>query len=253
MCSFRGCTFAHGVDDLRPPMRTQNGTLPIPADKGISPTLGPVKVSPNTSPSINASAVHNSGHTVITKLDTLLEQLVVEVNKDKDLSLVHQEASRTLEAMIRREQALRLNSSQQLDQQSQRLEGLLRALAAKDKALSDAIQKAKTKGLDPHIYNSARTLLDETPSVVRAAENCLAEYGINTSTGSTQPNHAPPIAKVQEEHGSPGYNVSEQKNPTTTMPPRSYAAAVTGQRTAPVGLQPIGGSPLESPRDYRTI
>lgn len=237
MCSFRGCTFAHGVDDLRPPMRANNCQQQLASERGVSPVLGP-KLSPNTSPSMHASAVHNSGQTSTTKLDTLIEQLVVEVSKDKDLSLVHQEASRTLEAMIRREQSLRQGSNQQLEIQARRLQSLLRKLNDKDRSLSAALQIARSRDVHSSLLSQATHLLDDTSSVVKSAEGCLADSGIQTLVPD------PNLSGSQSCTSSP--REPDAKVPAQT---RSYAAAVTGAKGAPIGLRPIGGSPSDSPND----
>jgi len=90
-CSFRGCTFAHGVDDLRPPTRG-NASPPLPPQQ--SPPLAPSSMY--TSPS------GTSGNGL--KIEQLLEMLVVEIQRERDMVGVHAEANKTLESMLRREQ-----------------------------------------------------------------------------------------------------------------------------------------------------
>ena len=164
ICSFRGCTFAHGVDDLRPPMRVSTQSLqPLG-----TPTTG--KKSPSTSPTLQASAAHNGGHTAPTRLDKLIEMLSLEVSKDKDLVLVHQEAYRTLEAMLRREHTLYDDAHNKLEGTKLKVGLFIKKLREKDASLQRALTVAKPSEVSADVRRNATSMTQSMESVIAQAQ-----------------------------------------------------------------------------------
>lgn len=106
-CVFRGCTFAHGVDDLRPPMRSNTSpVLTHQPSPGATPPLYPQGFGGSSShhnmalpPSSSAS-----GSATLPRAEQLMELLLAEIHRERDLVSVHTEANKTLESMLRKEQ-----------------------------------------------------------------------------------------------------------------------------------------------------
>jgi hypothetical protein len=166
-CQFRGCTFAHGVDDLRPPARPTNNqllssvpqtalhallTLPsgsqaasnavvdaMGSSTGTNPQLNGVGAVPSTNSSSNAAAnaLLSAG---TLRIEQIAELLVVEVNRQRDLVSVHLEANRTLENMLRREQQLRAEASARLSTIEKDIETVKRENALKDQEIAQLTQ-----------------------------------------------------------------------------------------------------------------
>ncbi|KAG5472963.1 hypothetical protein LSCM4_02289 [Leishmania orientalis] len=138
-CSFRGCTFAHGVEELRAPVRPD----------GHTPVLRPQHISPGNTPPLRASqpppAPTSSGHYT---LEQLLDMLYKEVLHQRELVTVHIEANTTLEAMLRREQVQHDASKKQLEEKTQQCELLARELFARNQQLRKAADSSpEIKGL----------------------------------------------------------------------------------------------------------
>lgn len=93
-CTFRGCTFAHGVDELRAPMRD----LPPHNSQHVSPSGTPLML-PQAAPPVPLP----SG---APRLEQLVDMLMTEVAKQRELLTTHIEANRTLEGMLLKEQQL---------------------------------------------------------------------------------------------------------------------------------------------------
>ncbi|KAG5498860.1 hypothetical protein JKF63_03149 [Porcisia hertigi] len=141
-CTFRGCTFAHGAEELRAPVRPD----------GHTPVLRPQHISPSNTPSLRASQPTlpppPSGHYT---LEQLLDMLYKEVLHQRELVTVHIEANTTLEAMLRREQTQHDMSKRQLEEKTQQCELLARELFARNQQLR------KVADSSPEI----KTLLDQ--------------------------------------------------------------------------------------------
>ncbi|KAK7195397.1 Zinc finger CCCH domain-containing protein [Novymonas esmeraldas] len=140
-CSFRGCTFAHGVEELRAPVRPD----------GHTPVLRPQHMSPGNTPPLRASQPlpppppPSSGHYT---LEQLLDMLYKEVVHQRELVTVHVEANTTLEGMLRREQAQHDASRRQLAEKTQQCELLARELFARNQQLRRAADSSpEIKGL----------------------------------------------------------------------------------------------------------
>jgi hypothetical protein len=90
-CSFRGCTFAHGADELRQAART-----------GTSPPLGPLQgqQSPSSTPPMypQQPAMNTS------RIEQIMEMLMTEVQRERELVSAHMEARKSSDAQLRREQ-----------------------------------------------------------------------------------------------------------------------------------------------------
>lgn len=165
ICSFRGCTFAHGVDDLRPPMR------PAPSTQNLGATNATgAKKSPSTSPNLQASAAHNGGSTTTTRLDRLIEMLAHEVAKDKDLVLVHQEAYRTLEAMLRREHTLYDDAYNKLEGTKLKVGLFIKKLREKDAALQRTIATAKASEVSGEMRRVAMSMNQSMETAIAQAQ-----------------------------------------------------------------------------------
>lgn len=90
-CSFRGCTFAHGADELRQPARTGN-----------SPPLGPLQVqqSPSSTPPMYPQQpVANA-----SRIEQIMEMLMTEVQRERELVNAHMDARKSSDTQLRREQ-----------------------------------------------------------------------------------------------------------------------------------------------------
>jgi len=245
ICSFRGCTFAHGVDDLRPPMRVTQ-----PPQSVGTPTNG--KKSPSTSPTLQASAAHNGGNAVPTRLDKLIEMLSLEVSKDKDLVLVHQEAYRTLEAMLRREHTLYDDAHNKLEGTKLKVGLFIKKLREKDAALQRALGIAKTSDVSVEVRRGATAMNQTMESVIAQAqgetqailadqEDALGAEGKRApgpSSYNNEGNNWGDLGRVQQEHQQGGYKASFANETGLSSRTDSNAADSTASaaRSNPSGL-----------------
>ncbi|CAJ1032350.1 putative Zinc finger C-x8-C-x5-C-x3-H type (and similar) [Leishmania utingensis] len=138
-CNFRGCTFAHGVEELRAPLRPD----------GHTPVLRPQHLSPGNTPPLRSSQAPppppSSGHYA---LEQLLDMLYKEVLHQRELVAVHVEANTTLEGMLRREQAQHGVSKRKLEEKTQQCELLAKELFARNQQLRNAADSSpEVKGL----------------------------------------------------------------------------------------------------------
>lgn len=138
-CNFRGCTFAHGVEELRAPVRPD----------GHTPILRPQHISPGGTPPLRAAQPPppppSTGHHT---LEQLLDMLYKEVLHQRELVTVHVEANTTLEGMLRREQAHHQEARRQLEERSQQCDLLARELLARNQQLRKAADTSpEIKGL----------------------------------------------------------------------------------------------------------
>lgn len=136
-CSFRGCTFAHGVEELRAPVRPD----------GHTPVLRPQHISPGNTPPLRATQPQPppAGH---YSLEQLLDMLYREVHHQRELVTVHVEANTTLETMLRREQAQHEEAKRQLGEKMQQCDLLAKELVARNHQLRKAADTSpEIKGL----------------------------------------------------------------------------------------------------------
>ena len=131
-CSFRGCTFAHGVDELRPPTR-HNTSPPLPPQQ--SP---PLYASSNVVPP-NQSSVSPPG---TYKIEQLLEMLMGEVNRERDLVSVLNEANKNLEGLLRKEQAVTLDAKQRVEALQKEATDLSRKVGERNSMILKLLEKA---------------------------------------------------------------------------------------------------------------
>ncbi|RNF06528.1 zinc finger-domain protein [Trypanosoma conorhini] len=124
-CNFKGCTFAHGVEELRAPMRVDRYGSPNPHSH--APTQG--KTPPQYSSAL-------SGPLASPRIEQLLEMLYAEVIRDRDLVTVHVEANRTLESLLKKEQALHEETRAQLEAERAKANELTRVVLQTSEALS---------------------------------------------------------------------------------------------------------------------
>ena len=115
-CTFKGCTFAHGADELRQPPKggLHSGT------SQLSPQL---------------------------YVNHLADILLSEVNAEVQAHVDHQETNRRLELALREEQAARQKTLKELAQAEKELEGLNAESAEKDKILAGLKKKLKGTNL----------------------------------------------------------------------------------------------------------
>eukprot|EP00758_Cryptobia_borreli_P001146 Tbor_TRINITY_DN1978_c0_g2::TRINITY_DN1978_c0_g2_i2::g.3459::m.3459 len=255
MCGFRGCTFAHGVDDLRPPMRNS-----VIGTSSGGPGHSPLLLGANRSPggNSNTSAAHNAGAQSCTRLDQLIEQFVGEISKEKDLMLVHQEAFRTLKAMMRREQSLGLEAASKVASSQRKIDKLVRKLRDKDKVLLEMTMredipsnlKARAEELHASTEDTVNELMSKISECIsRQMTVDLAGGGPNEikeeSDEGRQPSQILDTDDGRAEVSPDTDQSSDRTKPHTT---RSYAAAVAGggTRARTGGLVPIGGDEHEA-------
>ena len=251
ICSFRGCTFAHGVDDLRPPMRATQ-----PPQTVGTPNNGSKK-SPSTSPTLQASAAHNGGNAAPTRLDKLIEMLSLEVSKDKDLVLVHQEAYRTLEAMLRREHTLYDDAHNKLEGTKLKVGLFIKKLREKDAALQRALGIAKTSDVSAEVRRGAANMNQSMESVIAQAqgetqailadqEDALGAEGKRApgpSSYSNEGNNWGDLGRgqqqQQEQQGAGGYNKANPAN-ETGLSSRTDSNAAESTASAARSANPSG-------------
>ena len=117
-CGFRGCTFAHGREELRPPRppsaggaspilsANQSPVAPSAPQPPKTPSQDPLHGSlpPPVMPLLPAATLQtNNG----SRTDQLLQDLTAELKRVRETLHVHQEANRTLEMLLHREQMQR--------------------------------------------------------------------------------------------------------------------------------------------------
>nr|CCC91182.1 putative zinc finger-domain protein [Trypanosoma congolense IL3000] len=95
-CTFKGCAFAHGEEELRLPARAGSYKSPLMGG-GHRPSPG------KTPPLYPARASTPPAGTY--QIEQLLKMLYVEVTQERKLVAVHTEANRSLEALLKNEQA----------------------------------------------------------------------------------------------------------------------------------------------------
>eukprot|EP00759_Apiculatamorpha_spiralis_P008540 PhF_6_TR1548/c0_g1_i1/m.2820 len=151
-CTFRGCTFAHGRDELRLPRAggvpspvlsatsaaTTTGAPKTPSQDGggssgggTSPAIPPIAMPPST---VNTS-----------KIDQLIHELAIEIRKERENVQVTQDANRTLEMVLRREQNDRLEREKEREHLAERVQQLESTVEQLQAALA---LHAATRGVD---------------------------------------------------------------------------------------------------------
>ncbi|ESL07235.1 zinc finger-domain protein [Trypanosoma rangeli SC58] len=116
-CNFKGCTFAHGVEELRAPMRV---------DCYGNSNLHPHATAQGKTPPQYSTAL--PGSLGSPRIEQLLEMLYAEVIRDRDLVTVHVEANRTLESLLRKEQTLHDETRAQLEAERTKANELMRVV-----------------------------------------------------------------------------------------------------------------------------
>jgi hypothetical protein len=114
-CNFKGCTFAHGHEELRPVLRPHGGA-PQP---------------------ISAQAY----------VEHLSRMLIAEVSREVQIQMDHQEANRKLEQDLREEQTARQFLLQRLSIVEKEYEAVRNAGLEKDKTLMTLRRQVKDMGL----------------------------------------------------------------------------------------------------------
>ncbi|ORC90696.1 zinc finger-domain protein [Trypanosoma theileri] len=112
-CTFRGCTFAHGVEELRAPTRIDHYRNSNMEHRQIAPG--------KTSPLYSTGAL---GTPSSPRIEQLLKMLYAEIRRERDLVAVHVEANRTLESLLKKEQVLHEQAKVQLESAKQKLQEL---------------------------------------------------------------------------------------------------------------------------------
>ncbi|EPY33318.1 zinc finger-domain protein [Strigomonas culicis] len=142
-CTFRGCTFAHGVEELRAPTRTEH----------VSPLLHSAMSTPSM-------AAHNPSATN-PNLEQLLEMLYAEVTRVRDVATVHIEANRALEAKLRQEQAQHELTRSQLEDKKQQCAILISLIAERNKTLKNSLtsDSEKNRKLDIFLQKCERQII----------------------------------------------------------------------------------------------
>lgn len=156
-CMFRGCTFAHGVDDLRAPgsavsMASSpgsngNGATPVTMVAGDMHNNNS-RVSPTTTAPSNSSRNNsfNSSHTVVVHDATaalhqhsigLMDALAGDVARMRALHQLQLDAGRTLDVMLAKEQASYRETLESIRQARQDVMMMEQEIALKGKGGSD--------------------------------------------------------------------------------------------------------------------
>ncbi|KAH9579734.1 hypothetical protein LSM04_000479 [Trypanosoma melophagium] len=116
-CTFRGCTFAHGVEELRAPTRIDHYRSSNMEHRQTS--------TETTSPQYFTGTL---GTPNLPRIEQLLKMLYAEVRRERDLVAVHVEANRTLESLLKKEQVLHEQAKVQLESAKQKLKELTRVV-----------------------------------------------------------------------------------------------------------------------------
>lgn len=106
-CSFRGCAFAHGMDDLRPPARggSSSGISPI-LESATTPRGGPSSHTAGGASSVTSTLTLPPAVGCTSRYEALVEHLNFEMSRQREQMFALQDANRVLEGKIRREREL---------------------------------------------------------------------------------------------------------------------------------------------------
>ncbi|PBJ80981.1 zinc finger-domain protein [Trypanosoma cruzi] len=131
-CNFKGCTFAHGVDELRAPVRVDHygghNSHPHVSSQGKTP--------PQYSTAMG-------GPLGSPRIEQLLEMLYAEVIRERDLVAVHVEANRTLESLLKKEQTLHEETKAQLDTERSRVNELARVVLETSEEINTLLESCR--------------------------------------------------------------------------------------------------------------
>lgn len=130
-CTFRGCTFAHGVEELRAPVRPDTHT----------PILRPQHISPGSTPPLLASQSPYTGPGQYS-VEQLLDMLYREMIHQRELVAVHVEANGTLEGMLHREQTQHNETKQLLNEKMLRCNQLAKELVGRNQKLREVSESS---------------------------------------------------------------------------------------------------------------
>ncbi|CBH11998.1 zinc finger-domain protein, putative [Trypanosoma brucei gambiense DAL972] len=112
-CSFKGCTFAHGEEELRMPPRVEryksSGFDTRRSLTAETPPLYPLNPLP---------------HSGVGRIEHLLNMLYSEVLRERNRFVAHEEANQALEALLKKEQMQREETEVQLEAARWKLEQL---------------------------------------------------------------------------------------------------------------------------------
>jgi len=107
-CAFKNCAFAHGPDELRGASRTSPS---VPAPSAIG-------------------AATNSGH--LSQCELILELITTEVHRERENYLLQQDANKTLEVLLRKEQQVKQEDAKVVERLEKQVQTLLERIAARD-------------------------------------------------------------------------------------------------------------------------
>lgn len=256
-CSFRGCTFAHGVDDLRPPLRPNT-----------SPPLGPqvTQPSPSQTPPMFPQTLPPTTTNSSVKLEQILEMLVAEVSRERDLVLVHVEANKTLEGMLRREQTLHQETMSRVEALQNQASELARQVAERNSEILRLVelsshsltteQRRHAESLASWHFGGSDFHLPKAPSASQAVHADAADSSLGSSAASgvpsarRQPMSTPPLKSIDDstvsQNSSKGNNVSAP----AWVPPGQQQPPIANKSTAAYAdhhqQQQDSSSPTES-------
>ncbi|KEG15469.1 zinc finger-domain protein [Trypanosoma grayi] len=181
-CTFKGCTFAHGVEELRAPTR---------GDHYRSPNLDPRRSSPGQTPPLYATAVVGSSGS--PKIEQLLEMLYTEVVRERDLVTVHVEANRTLETLLKKEQMLHDEAKSQLEAARLKVNELTRVILQTSEEISTFLDSC--------------TLDEKQRSRIAALSNkmteVIPEHDCNRDTADEEKNRVRELLKALQHCQKP--------------------------------------------------
>lgn len=229
-CSFRGCTFAHGVDDLRPPARTS----------GSSPPLPPQQSPSSTPPMYPQSAVMNNAGSLPGqspyKIEQLLEMLVSEIQRERDMISNYAESNKALETMLRREQVAVIDAQTKVEAlQNQAIE-LVRQVKERNSEILNLIgiagslltpdQRHRAEALaswsftqgDVHLYGKGKDdgpgAADHGPSSRRQIPAGFSDAPVSSSRGNNPaaPVWVPPPSSTPASSTSAAFSLDGTSN-----------------------------------------
>lgn len=213
-CTFRGCTFAHGVEELRAPTRIDHGGTPLLHSQYVSPGGTPPLMASNT----GAAAVSHFGNGNPPKLENLLELLQAEVSRERELVTVHMEANRTLEGMLRREQLQHAETKAMLEERRTEYALLVDVVAQQNAILQTLLQQCDnangelvTSGGNapaPHVSEHAHILVERTTALLESGPVHVAD-GEPESAFAASAAPPPPETDAQNRPASSSSSSSE--------------------------------------------
>lgn len=234
MCTFRGCTFAHGVEELRAPTRMDAGSTPHLHSQYVSPGNTPPLMGTSSAAAVNhfvssavaAAAAGGNGNGGAQaagppKLEGLLELLHGEVLRERELVAVHMEANRTLESILRREQALHTETRARLDETRGEYAALVELVAQQNAVLQTLMQQrnAIASGLTSSHFGGggvgssvdAAGLMERATTVLRSGGDIGFERDGGAAAGRE---HLPPaggsVSSTSSEEGEAKEKEKEQ-------------------------------------------